>query len=222
MTCPTPGADVVSRDSKRRLASRHAREKNRMRASQKDEKNLACSPPQSSHFKLNAGQAVESARRAKTTNSTTRGTRRHSRSHGARPRRARPRTDAMASESDPLRAVALEGRRGARSHEPLAREKNASPPQLPDNALPPSASPLPAQDARWPSCGTSSGTRTTRSGCPIRRRTPRSRVCCVTRAPESCGFSRKSRGRPRRHRAKMPRPRSNSRATRRTRSRISS
>ena len=39
--------------------------------------------------------------------------------------RARTRTDAMASESDPLRAVALEGRLGARSHNPLAREKNA-------------------------------------------------------------------------------------------------
>ena len=45
--------------------------------------------------------------------------------HGARPWRARARTDAMASESDPLRAVALEGRRGARSHDPTAREKNA-------------------------------------------------------------------------------------------------
>ena len=78
---------------------------------------------------------------------------------------------------------------------PRAREKH-SPPQLPHHAPPPSISPLSAQVARWPTCGTSLETRNTRSRSPIRRRTPRSRDCCATRAPESCGFSSNSRNPP--------------------------
>ena len=76
---------------------------------------------------------------------------------------------------------------------PLAREKR-SPPQLPDHALPPSTSPLPAQVARWPSCGASSGTRSTRSRCPIRRRTPRSRAFAAPRARRRAVVSQATAG----------------------------
>lgn len=200
---------------------------------QRSSKKSLCSPNSVAHFKLTRGQPVPiyyeaSAMGNKATNSTTRGTSSHSRSHGARPRRARARTDAYGRDGVRVRPAARGGARGtarcAQSRPARAREKR-SPPQLPDHALPPSTSPLPAQVARWPSCGASSGTRSTRSRCPIRRRTPRSRVCCATRAPESCGFSSNSRGPPRSHRrAKAPRsrrPRRTSRVTRRRRSRVS-
>lgn len=200
---------------------------------QRSSKKSLCSPNSVDHFKLTRGQPVRtyyeaSAMGNKATNSTTRGTSSHSRSHGARPRRARARTDAYGRDGVRVRPAARGGARGtarcAQSRPARAREKR-SPPQLPDHALPPSTSPLPAQVARWPSCGASSGTRSTRSRCPIRRRTPRSRVCCATRAPESCGFSSNSRGPPRSHRrAKAPRsrrPRRTSRVTRRRRSRVS-
>ena len=222
MTCPTPGADVVSRDSKRRLASRHASEKNRMRASQKDGKKSRVQSSRSPlHFKLNArpaGAVSATGENNKFDDERDPGSLTVAR------RATAESASADGRDGVRVRPAARGGARGtarcAQSRPARAREKR-SPPQLPDHALSPSTSPLPEQVARWPSCGASSGTRSTRSRCPIRRRTPRSRVCCATRAPESCGFSRKSRGRPRRHRAKMPRPRS-SRATRRTRSRISS
>jgi len=99
---------------------------------QRSSKKSLCSPNSVAHFKLTRGQPVPITRHQQW--ATKRQIRRREGlrvTHGrtARDRgereRARTRTDAMASESDPLRAVALEGRLGAHSHDPLAREKNA-------------------------------------------------------------------------------------------------